>query len=339
MNTYGDIGNATAGWYSRRLLSHAIPVLVLERFGLTKVLPPNETKVIEFRRSQPFTPATIPLVEGVTPDGSDFGYDTVTAQVVQYGDYSGLTDVVKDTSRDQVLRDMAVRQGEQIGETREALTWAVLRNGTSVRYAGSKTARGALDKTAVLDVKLQRSCVTDLRRNKAKKFTSILAGSDKFESYAVEACYVGVSNTDIMSHVRNLKGVIDADSFVPVARYGSQRPLSPHEAGSFEEVRYILSPDLSPFKGAGAAAGDDAAKFRVTGGKFDVYPVLYLGREAFGCIPLRGKGAVRPMVLNPNVPRGGDPLGQRGTIAWKMWFACKVLNEAWMRRAETVCSI
>ena len=34
-------------------------------------------------------------------------------------------------------------------------------------------------------------------------------------------------------------------------------------------------------------------------------------RDAFATVPFKGKHAVAPMVLNPNVPRGGDPLGQR----------------------------
>ena len=50
-----------------------------------------------------------------------------------------ITDVIQDTSKDMVLRDMSERQGEQIGETREALTWDVLRAGTSVVYGGSAT--------------------------------------------------------------------------------------------------------------------------------------------------------------------------------------------------------
>ncbi len=137
LNTYGDIGNATAGWYSRKLLSHAMPVIILERFGLTKPLPKKQTKVIEFRRSQPFQPKTIPLVEGVTPQGSDFGYDTISAQIQQYGDWVGITDVVQDTSKDDVLRDIVERQGEQAGETREALTWGIVRAGTNVQYGGA----------------------------------------------------------------------------------------------------------------------------------------------------------------------------------------------------------
>lgn len=49
---------------------------------------------------------------------------------------------------------------------------------------------------------------------------------------------------------------------------------------------------------------------------------------------LAGSNAVTPMVLNPNVPRGGDPLGQRGTVGWKASHAAVILNDAWMHRLE-----
>ena len=156
-----------------------MPVLILERFGVAKTLPKNETKIIEFRRSKAFTPATRPLTEGVTPDGSDFGYDQVSVAIQQYGDWAPITDVIQDTSKDMVLRDMSERQGEQIGETRELLMWDIVRAGTSVDWGGSKTSRVGVDKTAGLAVANQRSATVNLDAMKAKMFTKVLAGSGR----------------------------------------------------------------------------------------------------------------------------------------------------------------
>ena len=345
MNTYGDIGNATAGWYSRTLLSHATPVIVLEMLGLIKELPPHETKVMQFRRSQPFSPALIPLVEGATPEPSQFGYDTVSVQIQQYGDWSGITDVVQDTSKDRVLRDLVVRQGEQIAETREMLTWDIVRAGTNVSYAGGKSARTGVDESSEMTPQLQRSAIEHMHRQKGRKFVEMLDGSGDYATYPVEACYVAVGHTDLDKHFRELAGTNSKNfhnNFVPVAMYGTGMPLSPHELGKFEETRYISSPDLPAFLGGGDTATSGQQNTHHTSPKptnaaqtgFDVYPILYFAREAFGVIPLRGSSAVKPMVLNPGVPRATDELGQRGSVGWKMWFACKVLNEAWLRRVE-----
>ena len=339
MNTYGDIGNATAGWYSRTLLSHATPVIILEMLGLTKELPPNETKVIQFRRSQPFAPALIPLIEGQTPEASNFGYDTISVQIQQYGDYAEITDVVQDTSKDRVLRDMVTRQGEQIAETREMLTWDVVRAGSNIAYAGGGATRNTVGIGDTLSAALQRSALENLHRQKGKKFNRMLAGSPDYATYPIESTYPAVTHTDQDKHIRELTGTNTNNihnNFTPTAAYGSMMVMSPHELGAFEEVRFLTSPDLPPFTGQGQAAADTV---HATGGNADVYPILFFARESFGCIPLRGKSAVKPMVLNPNVPRGGDPLGQRGSVGWKMYFACKVLNEAWLRRLECAANL
>ena len=197
MNTYGSIGNATAGWYSRKLLRHAMPVLILERYGVSKPMPKNETKIIQFRRSKAFGPATIPLTEGVTPQGSDFGYDTITAAIQQFGDWAPITDHVQDTSKDMVLRDMSERQGEQIGETREHLMWDIVRAGTNVDYGGAITSRAAVTKTAIISSGKQRSQVTMLDQMKGKKFTQVLSGSENYDTFAIEPAFIGVCHSQL----------------------------------------------------------------------------------------------------------------------------------------------
>jgi N4-gp56 family major capsid protein len=69
-----------------------------------------------------------------------------------------------------------------------------------------------------------------------------------------------------------------------------------------------------------------------------VYPILYFAANAYAVVPMKGKNAITPMVLNPNVARGGDPLGQRGSVGIKFYHACVILQDAWMARAEVGCS-
>lgn len=343
MNRYGDIGKNVAGWYSRMLLSHAMPVLVLERFSMTKRMPRNVTDIIEFNRPRAFAAATVPLTEGVTPPGSPFGYDKVTALLQQFGDWSGITDVVQDVAQNRVMMDMKMMQGEQIGLTRELLTYDVIKAGTNVWYGGGKSTRSSLTKGDVLDYKVQRRIIAGLRLQKAREYNRILGGSENYATYPVEGGYFGVCHTNMESQIRDLKGANSNVVFRDTAEYARRKAVHAHELGTFEKVRYILSPDLNYFEGAGAtpANADDTAAWWTTTvsgtAKYDVYPVLFLGREAFGCVVLRGRKAVIPMVLNPGTPRGGDQLGQRGSIGWKMWFCCVMLNEAWMARGEFTC--
>jgi N4-gp56 family major capsid protein len=71
-----------------------------------------------------------------------------------------------------------------------------------------------------------------------------------------------------------------------------------------------------------------------SGSVADVYQLVILAKDALGSVALKGADAVHPMVLNPNTPRGGDPMGQLGSVAWKTWFAAVRLNESWLARIE-----
>ena len=44
-----------------------------------------------------------------------------------------------------------------------------------------------------------------------------------------------------------------------------------------------------------------------------------------------------PMVVNPK-PAAGDPLGQRGTVGWKLWTSTIILQDAYMLRGEFACT-
>jgi N4-gp56 family major capsid protein len=68
-----------------------------------------------------------------------------------------------------------------------------------------------------------------------------------------------------------------------------------------------------------------------------VYPILYLGRDAYGIVSLKGDQAITPMVVNPK-PAAGDPLGQRGTVAWKTMTGITILNDCYMARGEVAAT-
>lgn len=83
--TYSDIGQRTTVWAEVEMLSHAEPILVLERWALTKPLPKNKAETVKFRRPIPFPVSTSTLVEGVTPTPQAMRYEDVSATMQQYG--------------------------------------------------------------------------------------------------------------------------------------------------------------------------------------------------------------------------------------------------------------
>ena len=68
-----------------------------------------------------------------------------------------------------------------------------------------------------------------------------------------------------------------------------------------------------------------------------VYPVLIFSSDAIGCVSMSGFDSVVPKVVMPQ-PAVTDPLGQTGSVGWKSWYACKILQEEWLYRVEVACS-
>lgn len=320
--TYGDINQRTAAWAATEMLRHAEPVTVLSKFGLPKPVPKNKAQTVKFRRVVPFGPADTPLVEGVTPSAQKLAYEDVSVTLKQYGQSIEISDVVDDLAEDSVLQDASAASGEQAGLTIEMVTWGVLRGGTNVFYANG-SSRSTVN--TAINLNKQRAVTRALKRQKAARVTAMLDGSPNFGTKPIESSYIAVAHTDLESDIRNMTG------FVPVAEYGSRRPVCNEEIGSVEDVRYVLSPELSPFPDAGGAAGSTLS---TSGTNADVYPVLIFGKEAYGTTPLKGAGAITPIVLNPGKADKSDPLGQRGYVSWKTYFAAVILNQSWMVRLE-----
>ena len=327
--TYGDISQRTAAFAMAEMLAHARPVNVLAQFGAVKPIPANKSETVTFRRPIPFMPATTPLTEGVTPTAHKIQYQDVAVTLKQYGDVVVISDKVTDLSEDPVLQDASMLAGEQAGATLEQIIYGVVKGGTTVFYANG-ASRSVVN--TVISLNKQRKVTRYLKAMKAKKFTKMLSPSVNIGTKPVEACYVALAHSNLESDIRNLVG------FLPVAAYGSKQPLCEQEIGAVEDVRYILSPDLAGFESAGGAPGTTVES--VNGVNADVYPIIYLGEDAFGVTPLKNKMVnarsnepITPIVVNAK-PSAADVLAQRNYVGWKAWFAALILNHTWMARLE-----
>ena len=344
MVSYGDISPAVAAWAVVRMLKRALPLLVFEKFGQTFPMPTNSTQTAKFRRyflsgatgsagngaGNFYTPlATTPLVEGVTPDGRSLANQDYTVQLAQYGDFITITDVVNDTHPDDILGVATDVLGENAAETVETLRFNVLKAGTNVFYGTMVASRANVANKITLSD--QRRVTTALNRQNAKKITSVVSSTPDFNTKSVEAGYVAVTHPDLETDIRDMVG------FKPVADYGPHTTPWEGEIGSVEQVRYIATTVAKPFEGAGVAVGTAPTMRSNLGVNVDVYPVIYFARDAFGIVPLKGKDSMTPMVVNPK-PAPGDPLGQRGTVGWKLWTATVILQEAFMVRLEVAAT-
>jgi N4-gp56 family major capsid protein len=139
---------------------------------------------------------------------------------------------------------------------------------------------------------------------------------------------VALCHVDLKSDIRSLSGFIDVKDYGSVSAWES-------EIGACEDVRYLHSTIFSPYADGGGAKG---AMLSTSGTSADVYPIMYVGKDSYGLVALKGKYAITPMVVNPGIATDSDPLGQRGWVSWKTMQTAVILNDAWFGILETACT-
>lgn len=325
---YGDISPRIGIFAVAKMLERAEPQLVLEKFAQVQAIPKNKGQTIKWRRPVPLDVSPSVLTEGVTPVPTIMEYEDVSSTISQYGGWIGFTDVIQDTHEDPVLSDMTSLLADQAASTKEAIIWSVIRGGTSVIYSGVATSRATVVATLADDE--LRAAQRVLKANHGKHITKMLSASDKISTEAVAPAFLAFGHTNLEQDLRDIAG------FLPRELYGSGSLVSDYEIGKFEDLRFILTPHLEPFFGAGSATTTGVLN---TNSAVDVFPLVIVAQNAFAVTPLKGLNSVEMGVLNPKMAGSeSDPLGQRGLVSWKMWFVATRLNETWMVRIETAAS-
>lgn len=320
------------------ILAHSIPVEVLGITGMQKAMPKNNGKTVSMRRYRPYgalatnentknrpiVDATAHiLTEGTAPTADTLVPDDVEISLTQYGCLYQLSDQTVDMYEDDVPSEMKKQCGERVGLLREMVRYGIVKAGTNVFYSGG-TTRGTVDEK--LTLKVLRKASRTLQANHAKKITGILAPSVNIGTLPVESAYLVFVHTDAEADVRDLAG------FVHVSEYGQRKVVNENEIGSVENFRFITSPELAPYTDSGALTG--VTGLFSSGTKVDVYPFIICGEDAWGQLALRGDNALDPTWIPPGEKSKSDPLGQRGFVGAKFYFACKILNEGWLAVIE-----
>lgn len=326
---YGDISPRTAAYAAKEFLERAIPYLVIEKFGQSKPLPANNSKTMIFRRYNALDTTPNILIEGVTPTGKQLTSTDVQVTLEQMGDMVTITDVIMDTHEDPAFKEAQAILGEQAAQMIEVARFGVIKAGTN-SYVANGTLR--TDVNTPISLSLQRRVTRYLKRQMAKKITKITRSTAAYGTANVAPAYIALCHSDCEADIRNLPG------FTPVEEYGQLTPYE-SEIGKVEDVRYVYSTIFTPWAdGGGAKAGSGVEMISTAGTNADVYPIIYLGQDAYAIVPLKGANAITPMVVNP-IPSDSDPLAQRGHVSWKTMQKAVILNDAWMVRVECAVTL
>lgn len=325
MNTTSSIGFRTSGYAVAKLLKRAQAIMTLERFGQVDPQGMNKSLTRKYRRLEALPQAIAPVAEGVSPAGQSLIVTDVNVTLEQYADVVPFTDVIQDTIEDNTLDDMSKLVAQQAAETKEVVRFSALKAGTNVFYGGTGTTRATVNGTVTRA--LLRKVFRSLKRNRSQFISEIIAPTAKIATEPVAQAYFTVGHTDMDADIQDITG------FKRIEKYSDPTKAMAGEVGSAENFRFILSDLFSPWLAAGYSGSTYLTNGTTGTGACDVYPLLAFGQDSYGIVPLQGKNAVKIYVVNPTAS-AADPVAQKGTVGWKMYDGCVILNDLWMARME-----
>jgi N4-gp56 family major capsid protein len=290
-------------FYDRTLLERLKPKLVFLQYGQKKPIPKREGATGNWRRFTSLSPATTPLVEGVTPQGDRLVVEHVSATVQGYGNFVYLTDLLDMAGIDPVATETVELMGENAAETLDIVVRDVVARGTNVYRVNGRVDRNSVQADDIIDGATMRRARRIMARNNAKPVPG--AGA-----------YIGIVHPDVAYDIMGDPAWVNANQYA-----GSQK-IFDGEIGKMHGVRYIESTLAPVFEGEGADG-------------IDVYGTIIIGANAYGVPDIAGSS--KPKTIIKSLGSGGtsDPLEQRSSIGWKAYLAAVRLDELCILRVES----
>lgn len=215
---------------NRHILLAAKPSLVHQQFGQKATLTKGQGKTVTWDKMTPLPKASVPLVEGVTPNGRAVNISRITEVPKQYGDYVATSDQFDFFAIDPDPKVLRLNEllANQAGQTLDGLTADVLATGTNVQFVGGKIERASLTDADVLTVDEVKKAVRTLKGNNAPK---------------INGDYICIIHTDIAHDLTN-----DPDWKNPHT-YADTKELYEGEIGKLWGVRFVETTEAKVFRG------------------------------------------------------------------------------------------
>jgi N4-gp56 family major capsid protein len=273
--------------------------LVFEQYLGDATLPAHSGGTVRFPKKHRIPKKNTKLDEGKTPDPSKLTITSITKGVEQHGDYILFTDVALGTSIYDLMAHARKDQAYQSAEIKNSLIRddILAADGIQIAYAdkvsgGTKTGitdKSAITKECKLTVDVVRNMVRIMKNNNIKP--------------AVGKDYV------IFIHPDQWYDLTSDPAWEDMHKYDDPTALFEGEIGRISGMRFVETTTTLVTKDGASGAG--------------VYHSIILGADAVDQIKM-DNGGVKTVAKGLGSGGTADPLNQRATVGWKMFYGCCV---------------
>ena len=274
--------------------------------------------------------------------------------------YEFTEDALNFDNEAQLLEHLSRESLRGANEITEDQLQIELLNGAGVSiYTGAATSKATVGATVtgstvtaasqITYKDLQRLAVT-LNENRCPMSTKVITGSTMVDTRTVSNARVMFIGSELENHFRNMVDAFNNPAFIPVQQYGAAAQTLNGEIGAISSFRIVVVPEMMHFQGAGATASADAkALFRAgvpeggSGDKFNVYPVMVVGSEAFTNIGFQTAGSkkwdIRTKMPGMETMDRSDPYGLTGLSSIQWWYGTLIERPEWIAVMYSIAEV
>ena len=260
------------------------------------------------------------------------------AQVSEFGFHVPFTKKMLDMDTETGLLARISREvGEAQGEIREKQIAVSLLSASETNrvYSGDASTiaqMGAGDTVTFQDI---RGMEQSLKLARSPKQTKMIDGSTKVGTVVVGAGYAAYVGQELYPVLEDMEHA-GVKVWRPVESYASAGAIMQDEIGKVSSTRFIEVEDMPKYAGAGADttdATDDTGvdNMYVSGDKYDVFPILYVGSDSFGTVGFEGDVA-RVETIMPKADAHNDVFGKKGAVSIAWYFGTLIYRPERIRQ-------
>lgn len=274
---------------------------------------------------------------------------TLEGSIEKFGFFDEYTQESLDFDTDEELemhvnREMVNGANEM---TEDALQIDLLNAAGVIRYGGAATAAREITgegvTPSVVDYNDLMRLSIDLDNNRCPKHTKIITGTRIIDTKVLPAARVMYIGSELLPTVRKMKDPFNNQAFIPVQQYAAAGDTLLGEVGSIDQFRLVVVPEMMHWAGAGANVTVNPG-YRETNHKYDVYPMLVVGSEAFTTIGFQTDGkSVKFKITHkkpgPDSADRNDPYGETGFMSIKWYYGTLITRPERIALVKTVAEL
>lgn len=275
---------------------------------------------------------------------------TLEGDITEFGMFTEFTrDSIEFDSDDQLREHLSRELMNGAVQIQEAQLQIDLLAGAGVElFAGAATAddeitgEGATPSLVThADIMRLDQILTD---NRTPRNTTIISGSRFTDTRVIPASRVMYVGSELVPHLKSLKDSFGNKAFIEVQHYADAGNLLNGEIGSIDAFRVIQVPEMLHWAGAGADETNANPGYRVTDGKYDVYPMLVVGDDSFTALGFQNDGkklGINVMTRNygKEAMDFNDPYGKIGISSLTWYYGMLIYRPERIAVVKTVAPL